>query len=333
MNPETKLKKVEIKEKINRQETNIGLAAYINPQLINNQEDHDKAWRQLLNNWQNLDCLEVQYEHDYLKNWWQSLPSMLKDYQSKIIVHGPTQKRDIASIDSQLRNRSLAENKKALDFATTLGAKAMILHITPQDDFRLRIPQLDRAINSFAELSEYIEDKSYPISLMLENLEYPKWPADTKEAVDLLKYLKQIHPNLTSCVDLAHLWHNHASLMPGINYSEQDFPDILIDYIVEINSIAPIRRFHFAGAYVDKKNDIHETHGAPELNGRFQKSEFFDFMPIDQSLKIMDQFIKIQINNDEPIADIILEMHIEKNKQEQALKTIKNYLKNKSNAQ
>jgi hypothetical protein len=165
---------------------------------------------------------------------------------------------------------------------------------------------------------------------MLENLEYPKWPADTKEAVDLLKYLKQIHPNLTSCVDLAHLWHNHASLMPGINYAIQDFPDILIDYIVEVNNIAPIRRFHFAGAYVDKENDIHETHGAPELNGRFQKSEFFDFMPIAESLKIMDEFIKMQIQNGEPAADIILEMHIAHQEQKKSLSTIKNYLKKRN---
>jgi hypothetical protein len=162
---------------------------------------------------------------------------------------------------------------------------------------------------------------------MLENLEYPKWPADTKEAVDLLKYLKQIHPNLTSCVDLAHLWHNHAALMPGISYATEDFPDILIDYIIEVDRIAPIRRFHFAGAYVDRKNDIHETHGAPELNSRFKESEFFNSMPIAESLKILNEFIKMQINNNEPAADIILEMHIEKNKQVQALNTIKNYLK------
>ncbi len=327
MKPEIKLEKVEVKEEIKAKKTNLGLAAYIEPQEINNQSTHDKAWRQLLNSWQNLDSLEIQYEHDYLKNWWISLPAMLKNYQSPIIVHGPTQKRDIATLDDQLRTRSLAENKKALDLSAALGAQAMILHITPQDDFQLRIPQLDRAIASFSELSQYIEENHYPVSLMLENLEYPKWPADTKEAVDLLKYLKVIHPNLTACVDLAHLWHNHAALMPGANYIEQDFPEVLIDYIVEVNSIAPIRRFHFAGAYVDKENDIHETHGTPELNGRFKNSQFIDFMPITQSLKIMDEFIKTQIKNNEPAADIILEMHGEKNQQEQALTTIKNYLK------
>jgi len=254
---------------------------------------------------------------------------MLRNYNSKIIVHGPTQKRDIASVDDQLLSRSLAENKKALDLTAALGAEAMILHITPQDDFDLRLAQLDRAISSFTKLSEYIKERNYPVSLMLENLEYPKWPADTKEAVDLLKHLREIHPNLTSCVDLAHLWHNHTALMPGINYSSQNFPDILIDYIVEVNSIAPIRRFHFAGAFVDKKNDIHQTHGAPELNGTFQSTEFLEIMPIIESLKIMDEFIKMQTLNGEPTADIILEMHIAHQEQEQALNTIKKYLKDK----
>lgn len=330
MTPELTRKKVEKKEEIIQHETNLGLAAYINPQEIFNQKAHDKAWQQLLTNWQNLDCLEIQYENNYLKNWWLTLPAMLKNYKSKIIVHGPTQKRDIANVDDQLRSKSLEENKRALDLTAKLGAEAMILHITPQDDFNLRISQLGRAISSFTELSEYIDENNYPVSLMLENLEYPKWPADTKEAVDLLKYLKKIHPKLTSCVDLAHLWHNHAALMPGINYSAQDFPDVLIDYIVEIDSIAPIGRFHFAGAFVDKKNDIHQTHGAPELNGKFQNTESFYIMPIVESLKIMDEFIKMQIKNREPNADIILEMHLAHQEQEQILETIKNYLKNQS---
>jgi len=329
MKPELKTRKIENKEKLSRHKTNLGLAAYINPQEIFNQEAHDQAWKKLLKNWQNLDCLEIQYEHDYLKNWWLSLPTMLRNYNSKIIVHGPTQKRDIASVDDQLLSRSLAENKKALDLTAALGAEAMILHITPQDDFDLRLAQLDRAFSSFTKLSEYIKERNYPVSLMLENLEYPKWPADTKEAVDLLKHLREIHPNLTSCVDLAHLWHNHTALMPGINYSSQNFPDILIDYIVEVNSIAPIRRFHFAGAFVDKKNDIHQTHGAPELNGTFQSTEFLEIMPIIESLKIMDEFIKMQTLNGEPTADIILEMHIAHQEQEQALNTIKKYLKDK----
>ena len=41
----------------------------------------------------------------------------------------------------------------------------------------------------------------------------------------------------------------------------------------------------------------------------------------------MDEFIKMQIKNHEPAADIILEMHSNKEKQEQALSTIQNYLK------
>jgi len=326
MTPEVKLKQVEIKEDVNSRKTNLGLAAYIEPQLITSQTKHDHHWQKLLNNWQNLSCLEIQYEHDYLLDWWQSLPTMLKDYQSRIIVHGPTQKRDIASTNKKLRLKSLAENKKALDLASAIGAEAMIMHLTPQDDFTLRLAQLDRAIDSFTELSAYIKENSLPVSIMLENLEYPKWPADTKEAVDLLKHLKNIHPNLTSCVDLAHLWHNHAALMPGINYSAQDFPDILIDYIVEVNGITPIRRFHFAGAYVDKENDIHQTHGAPDLNGKLQDSESLDVMPVAESLKIMNEFIKMQNENGEPTADIILEMHLDQQEQEQVLQLINKHI-------
>ena len=121
MKPENRLPKVESKEKIETKKTNLGLAAYIEPQEISNQTAHNMAWHQLLNSWRNLDCLEIQYEHDYLTNWWMSLPAMLKDFSSPIIVHGPTKKRDIATTDDQLRARSLAENKRAtvyFDFYT-----------------------------------------------------------------------------------------------------------------------------------------------------------------------------------------------------------------------
>lgn len=327
MNSEKNQTIVENKENIQVQRAKLGLAAYINPQQVGTQKEHDQKWQQLFSDWQNLDCLEIQYEYDYLKNWWTSLPKMLEGFQSKIIVHGPTQKRDVACADSKLRLRSLSENKKALDFATAIGAEAMILHLTPQDDFDLRLKQLDRAIISFTELASYIKESGSPISLMLENLEYPKWPADTKETVDLVKYLKSIHPNLTACVDIAHLWHNQAALIPGISYAEDDFMNTLINYIVEVNSITPIRRFHFAGAYVDREHDIHETHGAPNLNAKITPSEFVDIMPSEHSLAVMNEFIKIQNINGEPAADIILEMHLPHQEQQQEIELLQSHLK------
>lgn len=333
MSSENKQVIVENREKIQTHPAKIGLAAYVDPKQVLTQRDHDQRWQHIFNDWQDLACLEIQYESDYLKNWWKNLPPMLQHYQSRVIVHGPTQKRDIASNNQQLRSRSLAENKKALDFAAELGAEAMILHITPQDDFDLRIKQLDRAIESFSELASYIKDKSLPVSLMLENLEYPKWPADTKEAIDLLKYLKSIHPNLTSCVDLAHLWHNQAALIPGTNYSQDEFLNTLINYIVEVNDIAPIHRFHFAGAYLDRVNDIHQTHGAPNfndvvnLNDASSLSKVIDVMPNNQSLSIINEFINFQKNNGETMADIILEMHIPHLEQKKQVALVQEFFK------
>ncbi|NLG06793.1 MAG: sugar phosphate isomerase/epimerase [Candidatus Pacebacteria bacterium] len=318
---------VENREKIKIRHSKLGLASYINPRTVCSQKEHDQQWQALLDNWHYLECLEIQYEHDYRNNWWQSLPAMLQHYAGKIIVHGPTQKRDLASIDQQLNLQSLTENKLALDFATQIGAESMILHITPRNDFNSRLKQLDRAMLSATELAQYIKDNNLPVALMLENLEYPKWPADAKEAVDLLKDLKNIHPNLCSCLDLPHLWHNHAALIPGLKYSDDDFIENLINYIVEVDSIAPIQRFHFAGAYVDRANNIHETHGVPDLNNHHSSAKQIVKMPVTQCLNIMDEFINDQIDRGIKAADIILEMHVGCQEQERALKNIQNYLR------
>ena len=317
---------VENREKIKIRHSKLGLASYINPRTVSSQEEHDQQWQALLDNWQHLECLEIQYEHDYRNNWWQSLPEMLQHYAGKIIVHGPTQNRDLASIDQQCRSQSVLENKLALDFAAKIGAENMILHITPQDDFNSRLKQLDRAMFSATELAQHIKDNNLPVALMLENLEYPKWPADTKEAVDLAKDLKTIHPNLTSCFDLAHLWHNYAALIPGLKYSDEDFLANLINYIVEVDSIAPIQRFHVAGAYVDRANNIHETHGLPNLNNHHSSAKHITEMPMSKCLDIMDKFINDQIDRGVRPADIVLEMHVGRQEQEQALKNVQDYL-------
>lgn len=317
---------VENREKIKIRKSKLGLASYISPQTVCSQKEHDQQWQALLDDWHYLECLEIQYEHDYRNNWWQSLPAMLQHYAGKIIVHGPTKKRDLASIDQQLRSQSVLENKLALDFATQIGAESMILHITPQDDFNSRLKQLDRAMLSATELAQYIKDNKLPVALMLENLEYPKWPADSKEAVDLLKDLKSIHPNLCSCLDLPHLWHNYAALIPGFKYADEDFIENLINYIVEVDSIAPIQRFHFAGAYVDRVKNIHETHGVPNLNNHHSSAEHIVKMPVAQCLNIMDEFINNQVDGGIRPADIILEMHVGCQEQEQALKNVQDYL-------
>lgn len=326
MGCENELLIVENLEKIKSKKSKLGLASYISPQAVCSQKEHDQQWQALLDNWHYLECLEIQYEHDYRNNWWQSLPAMLQHYDGKIVVHGPTQKRDLASIDQQCRSQSVVENKLALNFAAKIGAENMILHITPQDDFNSRLKQLDRAMLSTAELAQHIKDNKLPVALMLENLEYPKWPADAKEAVDLAKELKSIHPNLTSCFDLAHLWHNYAALIPGLKYSDEDFIENLINYIVEVDSIAPIQRFHVAGAYVDRAHNIHETHGVPNLNNHDSLVKHIVKMPIAQCLNIMDEFINDQIARGIKPADIILEMHAEHQEQEQALKNVQDYL-------
>jgi hypothetical protein len=95
-----------------------------------------------------------------------------------------------------------------------------------------------------------------------------------------------------------------------------DFPVSLKNYIDAVDKIVPIRRFHFAGAYIQHKEsgDLHITHGIPgdspldNSSGHFnQPPDGFEgiWMPVNPSLTIIRDFI----SKSENTPDIILEVH------------------------
>lgn len=316
------------KEKI-KEGFSLGVAAYINPDGINTKQEHDMAWNNVINTLKKLPSLEIQYEFDYSKNWYKSVVAMTRKLKSRIFVHGPTRNCDIASVVPELKLKSVEENKRAIDFASEINAEDLVLHITPQNDYTDRENQLKRGVLSFIELSDYISQKKISTLLTVENLEYPKWPADINEALFLLKNLKEINPEVTSCVDLPHLWHNYMALFPEDRKTSTDFLQILTDYIYRLDEIAPIRRFHFANAYINRLNDVHETHGIVDLSKDCDNSLSIpdcDQMSISKSLSILQKFINFQKTDGRIPADIILEMHGPINEQLNSISYINNQL-------
>lgn len=101
---------------------------------------------------------------------------------------------------------------------------------------------------------------------MPEGLEYPKWWADTEEAIAVLPSLRQMDPRVTSCVDVPHFWHNRYLHPPTITVDS--FADELALHLKAVDVLAPVAKIHLAGAYIWHRDDgeaVHATHAVPGL--------------------------------------------------------------------
>lgn len=249
---------------------------YIDPAKIKDQETHDALWAGLAAQLRaatgrRQPRAELQYEVVMAKGYYHSLPRIFEGIE--LDVHAPIQGRDIASLNEAYRRFSLEEHRRTLRLAAALQARALILHLTPnnipwQDGFvqTARAEQLAIALASFKELASYRDRYAPEVVLMPEGLEYPKWWADTQEAVTVLPSLRQIDPRVASCVDVAHLWHNRYLHPPTITVDS--FAAELALHLKALDVLAPVEKIHLAGAYIwhpDSGESVHSTHAVPGL--------------------------------------------------------------------
>jgi sugar phosphate isomerase/epimerase len=249
---------------------------YIDPALATSQATHDVLWNGLAERLRAA-CGErpprgeLQYEVPMSKEYYHSLPRILAGIT--LDVHAPIQGRDIASPDEAHRRFSVQEYEKIIALAGKLQARAVIIHLTPRDirwqngfAQEARREQLSLALASFQELVAYRDRYAPDVLLMPEGLEYPKWWADTAEAVELLPRLQKMDPAVTSCVDVAHLWHNRY-LHPA-SITVDSFAEELAQHLQILDVLAPVEKIHLAGAYIwyqDEGDPIHATHAVPGL--------------------------------------------------------------------
>lgn len=303
----------------------VGCVLFVEPGEIRDQATHDSAWSELATMAERADLpMELQNEFEYGVGWYRSLPKILGKIHEEISVHGPIRNRDIASADTELRRWSLEENKRALDLAAALQSESFVLHMTPQDDFADRNGQRQRAMDAFTDLARYALEKRYDgLEIAIETLEFPKWPSDWQEARDALFEIGQIYPHVTHCLDVVHLWHNWVSLDPKTD-EIRDFSVYLHQYLAGVSGSAPITRFHFGGAYIERRNEEerHETHAVPGLTPGEEftgnNNLYFGSPPpgftgrwleIDPVLRMITEFTQKQYKWHKDRVDIILEIH------------------------
>ena len=300
----------------------VGFTSYVDPSSVGSQEEHDKKWSQLAGSTNTTGPLEIQYELPFDKEYWQSMASITSTLGTSLSVHAPIHDRDTACEDVQKREWSVEENMRSMDLANSIGAKVFILHLTPQDDFENREAQIERGLESFRELIQYKKAMGFGFKVLLETLEYPKWPSDIEETQDILEKAKAIDPEVGFCVDVAHLWHNVTTLHP--NVQGNDFPAYLRNYLEAVEKISSVNRIHLGGAFVEETENglSHETHRFPGLPPDIELDEdtvlFFDdkpegfqgkWMEIDPVLRVISEFSREKYESEGEKPDIVVEIH------------------------
>jgi sugar phosphate isomerase/epimerase len=121
------------------------------------------------------------------------------------------QKLDMNSLDENTRSKSVKKIKKLVHEAYSIGARIFTVLSGPQVDPKKRGKAKSRMVHSLKEVCEYAQEKSKEYSLMvsLENFDQEQDKklllGPTKEAVDVVRKVKDDFDNIGLTVDLSHL--------------------------------------------------------------------------------------------------------------------------------
>ena len=263
----------------------IGCTLFREPLDCSNRGEHLLAWQQLIDPLKgNKDTpFEIQYEPYYETGYWQDIVGLLNTNLPNLSVHSPIRCRDIASENASDYKFAVTETCRAMDLAHALNSQVFVLHLTPHDNWEKRQEQLERGLESLAELTDYKNKNGYGFQTLLETLEWPKSPSNLTETVSVLQRAKYIDPHIGFCVDVAHLWHNLVWLSPEADRNV-NFPEKLREYLNTTEKVAPIRRFHIGGSYIDlsRNGGVHQTHGVPgQYNAHNPGQLYYDSPPPD----------------------------------------------------
>lgn len=259
----------------------IGYSLFVHPQLTSTKSEHDAHWKSLLAEVKRNAPIgtpshyEVQYEQPYHTGFWRELVEPVRSLTRSDVtigLHSPSinpTMHDLGNVDQDMRSRAVAETVEALQFARASGCNDYVLHLTPFDDFgghAARTAQFDRAMNSLRMVADAVGGDP-GVRVLIENLEYPKWPATTDETVAIMSMIRdeKLFADSGVCLDFAHLWHNIVSLLPQVEDRTQFLRDAA-QFVRVVSDVSPIYRIHLAGAFINYAGDDHQTHAVPGKN-------------------------------------------------------------------
>ncbi len=203
-------------------------------------------------------------------------------------VHQPIS--GIDAIDQQRRSHSVEQIQKTMALASILNADYFTNHIQTVDYWSqesLRRAQIEASFEVFDELWAHHSRSGYMFPMLIENLEYPKYPATLTEILEVVDYLHRKVPIPSGIViDIGHLWRSR-SLIKLSEYQPQLSDDPFIDYLESTLSEVGehIRVFHLTGCFDQK------THLMPDLNGSLKATNAEAYLQNDYDFRAIGALV------------------------------------------
>ena len=191
-------------------------------------------------------------------------------------LHFPLSTAYLGSLSEKEVNYTIENRKKVIDFGERVGVKYYTVHIT-QDGFISTDENYVSVKNILKKTIEYFIQKNTKAYILIENLEYPKYPSTPQELFwwfnKVKEYDKDGRLKFGVIIDVAHLWRTRGEIIKQINDGKQlpswitEERDIifqpyrdLLNYMLKTKlQNIPVIAFHFGGSYG------YETHLIPGM--------------------------------------------------------------------
>ena len=142
-------------------------------------------------------------------------------------VHQSIRDMDILAQDLHCKLKTIESTHQGMRFAHLIGADYFVFHLVQSRDYWDwdRSDQIAVALKAFQGWAAYYQEAGFTFTPLLENLEFPKFPATPEEMVSFFKICREFLPNLKLCFDIAHFWRSRALLLENRNRFEHLIPD------------------------------------------------------------------------------------------------------------
>jgi len=189
-------------------------------------------------------------------------------------VHSPIEKIDVltGNYNNFKKRQSIASIKESMEYANAIGADYFIFHLIQQDDWvdlRTRWHELvPESYRIYAYFADYYRKRNFHFVPCIEILEFPKYPATSMEAEDMLHDCQGILPGTKLVFDLSHLWRSRNIIIENKDREDfRSFDNVFgVSFLDELkDTLALLGRndiycFHLGGCYEMG------THGVPGIN-------------------------------------------------------------------
>ncbi len=145
-------------------------------------------------------------------------------------VHQPIRDMDILSQDIHKKLETIESTQQAMLFAHLISADYFVFHLAQSKDYWdwNRSEQIALALKAFQGWADFYKNSGFSFVPLIENLEFPKFPATPEEMVSIFKACKEFLPNLRLCFDVPHLWRSRSLILENSN----KFKDIIPNFRV-----------------------------------------------------------------------------------------------------